>query len=69
MADISINTKINVFRQNIADVIRNSQLPVGVIYYVFKDAMNEIEFLYENTLQKEIQDAQKEQEDIKENQE
>ena len=69
MADISINTKINVFIQNIADVIRNSQLPVGVIYYVFKDAMNEIEFLYENTLQKEIQDAQKEQEDIKENQE
>lgn len=69
MADISINTKINVFRQNIADVISSSQLPVGVLYYVFKDVINEIEVLYDNILKKEIQDIQKEQEDIKENQE
>lgn len=69
MADISINTKINVFRQNIADVISSSQLPVGVLYYVFKDVINEIEVLYDDILKKEIQDIQKEQEDIKENQE
>lgn len=69
MADISINTKINVFRQNIADVISSSQLPVGVLYYVFKDVINEIEVLYDNILKKEIQDIQKGQEDIKENQE
>lgn len=74
MADIGINTRINFFKKNIANVISNSQLPVGVLYYVLKDVFKEIETLYENTLQKEADEIRKEAEkaeaeDIKENQE
>lgn len=69
MANISINTQINLFRQNIAKTIAISQLPVSVLYYVFKDVLNEIGSLYENTLQKEAEELQKEVEDIKEHQE
>ena len=74
MADININTQINLFKKNMATVIGSSQLPVGVLYYVLKDALSEIGFLYENTLQKEAEEIRKEAEkaeaeDIKENQE
>ena len=69
MANVSINTQINLFRQNIAKTIATSQLPVSVLYYVFKDVLNEIGSLYENTLQKEAEEFQKEAEDIKEHQE
>ena len=74
MADISINTQINFFKKNIANVIGNSQLPVGVLYYILKDVMRDIENLYEDALQKEAEEICKEAEkakaeDIKENQE
>ena len=69
MAEISIDTQINLFRNNIARVITTSQLPPSVLYYVFKDVLNEVGTLYEDVLQKEAEKIQKEAEDIKENQE
>ena len=69
MADISINAQISLFNKNIANVIKTSQLPVGVLYYILKDIFKEIETLYGTTLQKEAEELLKEAEDIKENQE
>ena len=55
---LSINTNINVFKNNIANVIQNSQLPVGVVYYIFKDIINELQIAYENTLRQEVNNLQ-----------
>ena len=72
--DISINTSINLFRNNIAEAIRLSQLPVGVVYYILKDVLNDVGEVYDKTLQKESEDIHKqieeqEKEDVKEHQE
>ena len=57
--NISINTGIDIFKANIANVISTSQLPVGIIYYVFKDILTEIKDLYNETVQQETQELQK----------
>ena len=72
--DISINTSMNLFRNNIAEAIRLSQLPVGVVYYILKDVLNDVSEVYDKTLQKESDDIQKqleeqEKEDVKAHQE
>ena len=41
MAEIGINTVMQVFKDNLAMTIKNSQLPIGIIYYVFKDVYND----------------------------
>ena len=56
--DVSINTGIDIFKTNIANVISTSQLPVGIIYYVFKDILTEIKDLYNETVQEETQKLQ-----------
>lgn len=56
MAEIGINTVMQVFKDNLAMTIKNSQLPIGIIYYVFKDVYNDIEKIYNETLEKEKQD-------------
>ena len=72
--DISINTSINLFRNNIAQAINVSQLPVGVLYFTLKDVVNDVEKVYEKTLQKESEELKgqiekEEKEDVKEHQE
>lgn len=72
--EVSINTNINLFRKNIAEAINISQLPVGVLYYLLKDILSDVENIYEETLKKESEEIQKqlekeEKEDIKEHQE
>ena len=73
---MGINTLINVFKENVSNVINNSQLPVGVVYYVLKDLFSEVEKIYTKSLQKEseerlaeIEKLEKEKEDVKEHQE
>ena len=56
--NVSINTGIDIFKANIANVISTSQLPVGIIYYVFKDILTEIKDLYNETVQEETQKLQ-----------
>ena len=74
MTEIGINTVMQVFKDNLAMTIKNSQLPIGIIYYVFKDVYNDIEKIYNETLEKEKQDIlssmekdKKEDEDKKKN--
>mgnify|MGYP003293419299 CR=1 FL=1 len=56
MTEIGINTVMQVFKDNLAMTIKNSQLPIGIIYYVFKDVYNDLEKIYNETLEKEKQD-------------
>lgn len=72
--EVSINTSINLFRNNIAQAINVSQLPVGVLYFVLKDVVKDIESAYNETLQKESKELKEqiekeEKEDVKEHQE
>lgn len=57
--DISINTNINIFKENLVNLIGNSQLPIGTTYYVLKDVFSSIESLYNQTLEKEKQELLK----------
>ena len=56
MKDISINTGMNIFKENLINLIGSSQLPIGVTYYVLKDIFQNIEMLYNETLEKENQE-------------
>ena len=56
MTEIGINTVMQVFKDNLAMTIKNSQLPIGIIYYIFKDVYNDLEKIYNETLEKEKQD-------------
>ncbi len=68
MTEIGINTVMQVFKDNLAMTIKNSQLPIGIIYYVFKDIYNDLEKIYNETLEKEKQDILSSmEEDKKEN--
>lgn len=49
------NTIIENLRQNLINDINNSQLPVGIVYYVAKDVFTEIERGYKNALDSEKQ--------------
>lgn len=55
MTEIGINTVMQVFKDNLAMTIKNSQLPIGIIYYIFKDVYNDLEKIYNETLEKEKQ--------------
>ena len=64
-----MNLQIENVKQDIIDVINNSQLPIGVIYYLFKDISKEVANEYNKTLMLEQQQKQQEEEkkqDIKE---
>lgn len=54
--DISINTNINIFKENLVNLIGNSNLPIGVTYYILKDIFSEIQDIYNITLEKENQE-------------
>lgn len=70
----NFNLKIDVFRQQLLQIISNSNLPVSVIVYIIKDIYNEINDLYKQAVMNEYEEsiaAQKEREEqdnaIKEN--
>ena len=54
--DISINTNINIFKENLVNLIGNSNLPIGITYYILKDIFSEIQDIYNITLEKEKQE-------------
>lgn len=47
------NTQLNDYKQNLIDITNDSQLPIGIVYYIFKDVFHEIEILYDKTLKQE----------------
>ena len=74
--NMSMNTLVNVLKENMTNVINNSQVPIGVVYYVLKDLLSEVEDVYSKTLKKESQETlerlekeEQEKEDVKEHQE
>lgn len=73
---MTLNTLINVLKENLTNVINNSQVPIGAVYYVLKDLLSEVEEVYTQSLRKESQEKlaeiermEKEKEDVKEHQE
>lgn len=50
---ISLDFGINVFKDNLTQVINNSQLPIGIVYYVLKGILSDIQNLYNETLERE----------------
>ena len=74
--NMSMNTLVNVLKENMTNVINNSQVPIGVVYYVLKDLLSEVEDVYDKALKKESQETlerlekeEQEKEDVKEHQE
>lgn len=53
--------KIESFKNNINNCINNSQLSIGIIRYILKDILNEIDVLYNNLLQQELNKQQDKQ--------
>ncbi len=48
-----MNKEIEKMRVNIAQAINDSQLPVGVVYFVLKDILNETSYFYTQSLKEE----------------
>ena len=53
--------KIEKFKNDMNNCINNSQLSIGIIKYILKDTLNEIDILYNNLIQQELQEQQQEQ--------
>ena len=60
--NIGFNTYLNNFKTNMVNEINNSGLPVGVVYYIMKDLLNDIQTVYETTLKKEKEQTQENKE-------
>ena len=59
---MNINQEVEQVRNNIVSVINNSNMPIGVIYYVMKDIMSEIELSYQKVLVAKDEDTKEEDE-------
>lgn len=52
---------INNVYQSLIQIIQNSNLSIGIIYFIIKDIYNEVSLLYQSELNKQIeQQAMKE---------
>lgn len=49
------NLDINNLYQSIMSDITTASLPVGIVYFVLKDIINDVEVLYNQTVLQEIQ--------------
>ena len=59
---MNINQEIEQVRNSIVSVINNSNMPIGVVYYVMKDIMSEIELSYQKVLVAKDEDTKEEDE-------
>lgn len=57
--NIGFNTCLNNFKTNMVNEINSSGLPVGIVYYIMKDLLNDIQNAYENTLKKEKEESKR----------
>lgn len=51
----NFNTKLENLKKDLITLINNSKMPVGVVYYLLKDILLEIESSYKQTLALEQQ--------------
>ena len=47
---MNINQQIESTRQELINTLNNSQLPVGIAYYILKDIMTEVNNMYQASL-------------------
>lgn len=57
-----------IFKQKIIQLIQDSQLNIGEIYFIFKDILTEIENLYMQQVKNEINIIQEQQQNQEEEQ-
>lgn len=48
------NITCEKFKQNISEIIVNSQLPPVAVYYILKDSLHEVEDLCKEAIQQEL---------------
>lgn len=48
--NIGFNSLLNNLKNDLAETIKKSGLPIGIIYYIVKDLLNEITETYKDTL-------------------
>ena len=63
----SINLQIEEFRNNLLNLVNNSGLPAGIVYYMYKDIGKEIENAYYSVLNSESLKKEPESIEDKEN--
>ena len=56
-----INSKIEFIKEQLINVINNSELPIGVIHYLLKDISNEVVVEYNRAITQEKQQMQEEE--------
>lgn len=52
---MNINYSIESFRKEIYDIINNCQLPIGTVYFIFKDIFGDISQAYQAAVNQEAQ--------------
>ena len=57
--NVGLNTNLNNFQSNLVDIINNSGLPVGVVYYIIKDLFTDIKSAYETAIRNEKEEFEK----------
>lgn len=62
---MTINLQIEELKTKIVNIINESQLPVGVVKFIIKDLYNEINNIYEQTIEQEKLQQSKEVETTK----
>lgn len=56
----TINIKTEELKTQFFELINNSQLPISLVYYLFKDIMQELTDFYNKILADELEQAQEE---------
>lgn len=51
----NFNLKLNSLKINIINMIKNSEIPVGAIYYMLKDLLSNVEDIYKQSIEIEKQ--------------
>ena len=63
------NITCEIFKQNIDNVISNSQLPPVAAYYILKDSLKDLQNLCKQALQYQKQNAQQQKKENEEKEE
>lgn len=58
-----MNKNYEAFRNNIAYIMRCSGLDIGVIFYILKDLLREVEEMYSNALRQEMEDEERQRQE------
>ena len=59
-------SKYEKLKRTLMDIIQSSELEVGIVYFILKDILREVEKLYYTQIQKELDDSKEESNNISE---